>query len=115
MKAVWVSGEILDSKSEPGFQFEGKQGDVIWVGKDPDCTDSVNQGHPVFFWLMDPSSKRLDLALEGCVFGRRELPFRGTYTMKGVFKYRNEITRYRVPIRFIRHDRQQPVSFMGRR
>ena len=110
LATLWVKGEILDSKSEPEFHFNGKQGDVIWIGHDPNCKDSLTPGHPVFLWLADPAGKRID-AQAGCDFGRVELPTSGTYTFRGVFKYKNDIVRYNIPVRFVRPDRRQQISY----
>jgi hypothetical protein len=110
LATLWVSGEILDSTSEPEFHFNANKGDVIWV-YDPDCTDRAGeQFHPVFLWLFDPSGQRVGVG-PGCQFGRVELLATGSYTFKGVFKYRGEINRYRIPIRFVRPVRRQQVSY----
>ncbi len=110
LATLWVSGEILDSKSEPEFHFNANKGDVIWV-YDPDCTDRAGEQHPrMFLWLIDPSGQRLATG-PGCQFGRVELPATGSYTFKAIFKFRDEITRYRIPIRFVRPVRRQQVSY----
>ncbi len=110
LATLWVSGEILDSTSEPEFHFNANKGDVIWV-YDPDCTDRAGeQYHPVFLSLFDPSGQRVGGG-EGCLFGRVELLATGSYTFKAVFKYRDEINRYRIPIRFVRPVRRQQVSY----
>ncbi len=110
-RKMWITGEILDSQSQPEFHFNGNQDDVIWIGKDPECVDSLNGGHPVSFWLIDPSGKKMEPFLHGCESGRIVLPSTGTYTAIAIFKYKDEVTRYRVPIRFVRHDRQQQISY----
>jgi hypothetical protein len=105
-----LNGEILDSKSEPEFHFDGNKDDVIWI-HDPDCTDSVGQFHPVFLSLFDPSGKPVGGFGQGCQFGRRELPATGSYTLKANFQYRGEITRYRIPIRFVRPNHRQSMAY----
>jgi von Willebrand factor type D domain len=109
LPTIWMTGEILDSQSEPEFHFDGKKGDVIWI-HDPDCVDNSGQ-HPVFLRLFDPSGKSVEPFGMGCQFGRRELPATGKYTFKAVFKYRNENTKYKIPIRFTRPDRHQQISY----
>jgi hypothetical protein len=110
LATLWLSGEILDSKSEPEFHFNANKGDVIWV-HDPDCTDRAGeQYHPMGLSLFDPSGQRVAVG-QGCQFGRVELLATGSYTFKAIFKYRDEITRYRIPIRFVRPVRRQQVSF----
>lgn len=111
LATLTVSGEILDSQSEPEFHFNAKKDDVIWV-HDPDCTDHSGElYHPVFLALYDPSGKRVGDAAAGCQYGRRDLPATGPYTFRAIFHYRNEIVRYRIPIRFVRPTRRQPVSY----
>ncbi len=107
---LWMSGEILDSKTEPEFHFDANKGDVIWV-HGPDCTDRAGEFHPVFILLIDPSGKPVGDGDTGCEFGRRELTVAGNYSFKAKFAYRDEITRYRIPIRFVRPDRRQQVSY----
>lgn len=110
LATVIMTGEILDSKSEPQFQFNAAKDDVIWI-HDPDCTDSLPQSHPVFLTLFDPEGMPVGGFGQGCQFGRRELPATGTYTLKAKFKYQNEIVRYRIPIRFVRSDRRQSAAY----
>lgn len=111
-KMFWVDGEILDSKSQPEFHFDGKKGDVVWVGKDPKCVDRIDeQHHSAFLKLTDPSGKVLEPNGDACEFGRRELPVDGTYTFRGLFGYRDETVRYHVPVRFARHTREQQVAY----
>jgi hypothetical protein len=105
-----MTGEILDSKSQPEFHFNANKDDVIWI-HDPDCTDAVSGFHPVFLTLLDPSGKPVGSFGQACQFGRRELPATGSYTLKANFQYRNEIVRYRIPIRFVRHTRRQAVGY----
>jgi hypothetical protein len=110
LATLWVTGEILDSKSQPEFHFNANKGDVIWV-YDPDCTDRAGeQYHPMFLSLFDPVG-RLVASGQGCQFGRAELPATGSYTFKANFGYRGEITRYRIPIRFVRPVQRQQVSY----
>ncbi len=117
--ALMMTGEILDSKSQPQFQFNANKDDVIWV-KDsnpsavfpsPDCTDKLPQFHPVFITLFDPSGAQVGGFGQGCDYGRRELPLTGTYTFKANFQYKNEIVRWRIPIRFVRHTRRFPLAY----
>jgi von Willebrand factor type D domain len=105
-----LKGEILDSKSEPEFHFDANKDDVIWI-HDPDCSDSIGQYHPVFLSLFDPFGKPVGGFGQGCQFGRRELPATGSYTLKANFQYRGEITRYRIPIRFVRPNHRQSVAY----
>jgi len=112
LATLWMSGEILDSKSHSEFHFDAKQGDVIWV-HDPDCTDTAGPGqHVVFIGLLDPSGKPVGGGGgPGCQFGRAELPATGSYTFQAHFPYQNETTRYRIPIRFVRPVRRQQISY----
>jgi hypothetical protein len=111
LATVIMTGEILDSKSQPQFQFNAKKDDVIWV-HDPDCTDRVPQFHPVALMLLDPDGKPVEgIGGLGCEFGRRELPATGTYTFKATFMYPNEITKYRIPIRFVRSNRHVSLTY----
>jgi hypothetical protein len=107
---LWVDGEILDSKSEPEFHFQGNEGDVIWVGHDPNCKNVGTPAGRAFFALFDPTGKRLDLR-DACDFGRLELPVTGTYTFKSLFKYQSNTVRYHVPVRLVRPDRHQQISY----
>ena len=85
LATLWLSGEILDSKSQPEFHFNANKGDVIWV-HDPDCTDRAGeQYHPMFLLLFDPSGQRVGDG-QGCQFGRVELLATGTYTFKAQFR-----------------------------
>ncbi len=109
---VWATGEILDSQSEPEFRFPGKSGDVLWIGHDPGCKDSQTPGHSVFLSLIDPAGNRVqDGSRSGCDFGRIALSTTGTYALRGIFKYRNETATYNVPVRFVRPDRHQAISY----
>lgn len=83
---------------------------MIWI-HDPDCTDKLPEFHPVFLSLLDPSGKQVGDAAQGCQFGRRELPATGIYTIRANFHYEKEITRYKIPIRFVRHTRRQAISY----
>jgi hypothetical protein len=106
----WVDGEILDSKSEPETRFSGKAGDVIWVGYDPDCKGTSKKSSSLVLDLIDPSGKLLRWA-GGCDFGRFELPATGTYTLKAIFKQRDDTIRYHIPVRFVRPDRHLQISY----
>jgi len=110
LATLWMTGEILDSKSKPEFHFAARQGDVIWV-HDPDCTDTAGGFHPVALRLLDPSGNPVGAPGLGCQFGRRELPATGSYTFQANYAYPNEITRYRIPIRFVRPVRRQQISY----
>ncbi len=108
----WVSGEILDSQSEPEYRFPAKSGDVLWIGHDPGCSDARTPGHAVFLSLIDPSGNRVqDGSRAACDFGRIELAATGTYSLRGIFKYRNETAAYKVPVRRVRPDRHRQVSY----
>jgi hypothetical protein len=40
-----------------------------------------------------------------------ELPVTGTYTFKSLFKYQSNTVRYHVPVRLVRPDRHQQISY----
>jgi hypothetical protein len=62
--------------------------------------------------LLDPDGKPVEgIGGLGCEFGRRELPATGTYTFKATFMYPNEITKYRIPIRFVRSNRHVSLTY----
>ncbi len=107
--ALRMNGEILDHTSEPEFHFSAGQGDVLWI-HDPDCTDHAGEAHPVFLMLYDPTGKMVRGGM-GCQFGRQELPVAGQYTLRARFHYPNEIVRYSIPIRFVRHTRRQTIAY----
>lgn len=107
---LWVDGEILDSKSEPEYHFQGKKGDVIWVGYDPNCKNAGSPEGRSFLAVLDQTGKQLD-SRDACGFGRLELPMTGTYTFRGIFKYRNDTVHYHVPVRIVRPDRHQQISY----
>jgi hypothetical protein len=60
--------------------------------------------------LYDPTEKMLRGGM-GCQFGRQELPVAGQYTLRARFHYANEIVRYSIPIRFVRHTRRQAIVY----
>lgn len=114
------TGETRDSASDREFQFTAKKDDVIWVhgppspnpAGDPDCSDKLPQFHPVGLTLLDPNGQRVGDASTGCEFGRRDLAATGTYTFKiSLGSYKNEVAPYRIPIRFVRPDRRQPLVY----
>ncbi|HEY6938728.1 MAG TPA: VWD domain-containing protein [Terriglobales bacterium] len=110
VRLFWVDGEILDSKSEPEYHFQGNKGDVIWAGHDPNCKNAGTPAGRAFFALFDQTGKRLDLR-DACDFGRLELPVTGTYTFKSLFKYQSNTVHYHVPVRIVRPDRRQQISY----
>jgi hypothetical protein len=64
--------------------------------------------------LLDPNGKAVGEWGIGCEFGRRELPVTGSYTFRanfGGYINKGEINRYRIPIRFMRPTRRQPISY----
>ncbi len=107
----WIDGPI-QGKSEPEYHFNGKKGDVIWVGYDPNCkVESKTEAYPiVFLELLDPSGKQVN-SKSGCDFGRLELPATGAYTFKGIYNSADNILRYHIPVRFVRPDRRQQISY----
>ena len=108
---LMMTGEILDSKSEPELHFTAKKDDVVWI-HEPDCTDHSGElYHPVFLTLFGPSGQPVGNPGPGCLFGRRDLPATGTYTIRARFNYRNETVRYRIPIQFVRPTRRQTISY----
>lgn len=110
LSSLTFSGEILDSKSRPEFHFHANEGDVLWLGN-PDCTDRVEPFAHVFLVLQDAAGKQLGDAAPGCDFGRRELPATGIYTLRANFGFPHAITRWRIPLRFVRPTRRLPVAY----
>jgi hypothetical protein len=111
LETLWMSGEVMDAISKPVFHFDGKQGDVIWI-HDPDCKDHEGDiSHTVGLTLLDPDGKAVGQPGSGCQYGRRELPATGTYTFTASFGYKGETNRYRIPIRFVRPTRRQPIAY----
>jgi hypothetical protein len=107
-----VVGAIVDSKSEPTFQFTGKKGDVLWVGNTPDCRDADPNFHPVFLALIDPSGDPVrDAGRTACRYGRVELSAAGTYAFRASYHYRNETVHYDVPVRIVHPDRHEEISY----
>ena len=111
LATLWMSGEVMDAISKPVFHFDGKQGDVIWI-HGPDCKDHEGEiYHTVGLTLLDPGGNAVGESGSGCQYGRRELPATGTYTFTASFGYKGEINRYRIPIRFVRPTRRQPIAY----
>jgi hypothetical protein len=120
VKTLDMTGEVTsaylpngdaDTTKEQRFQFEGKQGDVIWIHADSDCTDRSPPSNPMFLKLYDPTGARLG-DVGGCNFGRRELPATGTYTFRASMGYnRNQSARYHIPIHFVRPNHRYPLTY----
>jgi hypothetical protein len=75
----------------------------------PDCVDRSDAG-PIYFTLFKPDGKMMDLGQPGCDLGRMTLPMSGTYTFRGNMG-KNQIGKYSVPIRFVRHDRVATIKY----
>ena len=103
LRTVMMAGTVTNPASKPWMQFSANAGDVIWIGQ-PDCVDQF-----IEIGIVDPSGKGFTGGAP-CAVGRRELPATGTYTMRG-YRSENPLGTYRVPIRFVRPDRQRNVAY----
>jgi len=105
---LMMSGTIADKSQTPQFTFEAQANDVIYLHQ-PDCVDQ-SETSAIYFMLVGPDGRTIEPGHRGCDIGRVLLPVAGTYTFKGNVA-KNQIGTYRVPIRFVRHDRTQALKY----
>jgi hypothetical protein len=108
-KIIMMAGEITDKTKPTEFSFQAEANDVIYVQSGPDCVDR-SETQILWFVLLSPDKKPMSSSSPGCEMGRHLLPATGTYTIRGnVFK--DELGKYSVPIRFLRHDRVAAIKY----
>ena len=101
-RVLTMAGTIADKSQPTQFTFDAQANDVIFLHQ-PDCVDR-SDGSVIFFALVAPDGRTIDPGHPGCDIGRVSLPVAGTYIFKGNMA-KNQIGKYSVPIRFVRHDR----------
>lgn len=109
-KVILMAGTITDRSQPTEFKFEAQANDVIYMHQ-PDCVDRDRpDARPIYFLLFGPDGKSIGGGLPGCDLGRIDLPVAGTYTFKGNMA-KNQVGKYSVPIRFVRHDRVATIKY----
>ncbi len=108
-KIVVMAGEITDKTKPTEFSFKADANDVIYMHGGADCVDR-SETHTIWFLLYGPDGKQIGGAHPGCDMGRYLLPAAGTYTIKGNLS-KDQIGKYSVPIRFLRHDRVAAIKY----
>jgi hypothetical protein len=108
-RLLTMAGAIADKTQSPQFTFEAQAGDVIFL-HDPDCVDQTETSSAIYFALFAPDGQIVQPGQRGCQIGRVALPVAGTFTFKGNLG-KNEIGKYSIPIRFVRHDRVQAIKY----
>lgn len=103
LRTVLMAGTVADPKAQPSISFAANAGDIVWIGQ-PDCSDNYLQ-----MTLVDPNGKGLGVG-GACGIGRHVMPANGTYVLR-TYRPDNPTGAYRVPIRFIRADRERPVAY----
>ncbi len=107
-KVIVMAGAITDKTQQPQFTFQAEANDVIYIHQ-PDCIDR-SETSTINFVLFGPDGKIIGLSHPGCDMGRYLLPVTGTYTIKGNM-WKDEVGKYSVPIRFLRHDRIGTIKY----
>ena len=108
-KIVVMAGDVADKSQTTQFSFPAEANDVIYMYAGPDCVDR-SETHAIWFVLYGPNGKPIGGAHPGCEMGRYVLPAAGTYTLKGNLS-KDQIGKYSVPIRFLRHDRTAAIKY----
>ena len=107
-RVLIMAGTITDKSQPTQFTFDAQANDVIFMHQ-PDCVDR-SEASVIYFALLAPDGRTIDSGHPGCDIGRVSLPVAGTYTFKGNMA-KNQIGKYSVPIRFVRHDRVQAIKY----